>query len=76
MKRWRLDVHKRFAEATVYENGRLRRLGRIETGQLRAFAQSLGPTDHVVLEVDGDDVTTARSRSSTYGDNCPPTVPR
>ncbi|MBV9194836.1 MAG: IS110 family transposase [Solirubrobacterales bacterium] len=45
-----LDVHKRFAEIAVHENGGLRRLGRIETGQLRAFAESLGPEDHVVLE--------------------------
>lgn len=45
-----LDVHKRFAEIAVHEDGGLRRLGRIETGQLRAFAESLGPADHVVLE--------------------------
>ena len=46
-----LDVHKRFAEVAVHEDGRgLSRLGRIETWQLREFAASLGPTDHVVLE--------------------------
>jgi transposase len=45
-----LDVHKRFAEVAVHEDGGLRRLGRIETAQLRVFAQSLGPQDHVVLE--------------------------
>src|SRR3954470_17709166 len=45
-----LDVHKRFAEVAVIENGALRRLGRIETGQLGVFAESLGPGDHVVLE--------------------------
>ena len=45
-----LDVHKRFAEVAVHEDGGLRRLGRIETGQLRTFAESLGPQDHVVLE--------------------------
>ena len=38
-----LDVHKRFAEVAVHEDGGLRRLGRIETGQLRAFGESLGP---------------------------------
>jgi hypothetical protein len=36
-----LDVHKRFAEVAVHEDGGLRRLGRIETGQLPAFAESL-----------------------------------
>ena len=46
-----LDVHKRFAEVAVHEDGGgLRRLGRVETGRLREFAASLGPTDHVVLE--------------------------
>jgi transposase len=45
-----LDVHKRFAEVAVHEDGELRRLGRIETGQLQRFAESLGPEDHVVLE--------------------------
>jgi ketosteroid isomerase-like protein len=45
-----LDVHKRFAEVAVHEDGEVRRLGRIETGELRAFAESLGPDDHVVLE--------------------------
>ncbi|MFL5864948.1 MAG: IS110 family transposase [Solirubrobacteraceae bacterium] len=45
-----LDVHKRFAEIAVHEDGGLRRLGRIETGQLQAFADSLGPEDHVVVE--------------------------
>jgi transposase len=45
-----LDVHKRFAEVAVHEDGGVRRLGRIQTTQLREFAASLGPTDHVVLE--------------------------
>jgi transposase len=45
-----LDVHKRFAEVAVHEGGALRRLGRIETGQLGLFAESLGPGDHVDLE--------------------------
>jgi transposase len=45
-----LDVHKRFAEVAVHEDGEVRRLGRIETGGLGAFAESLGSDDHVVLE--------------------------
>jgi transposase len=45
-----LDVHKRFAEVAVHERGEVRRLGRIETRELAAFAESLGPDDHVVLE--------------------------
>jgi transposase len=45
-----LDVHKRFAEVAVHEDGEVRRLGRIETKRLPEFATSLGPEDHVVLE--------------------------
>ncbi len=45
-----LDVHKRFAEVAVHEDGEVRRVGRIKTTDLRVFAQSLGPEDHVVLE--------------------------
>jgi transposase len=45
-----LDVHKRFAEVAVHERGEVRRLGRIETSELRAFAESLRPDDQVVLE--------------------------
>src|SRR5919199_802855 len=45
-----LDVHKRFAEVAVHEDGAVRRLGRIETSRLAEFATSLGPEDHVVLE--------------------------
>ena len=51
-----LDVHRRFAEVALHEEGELRRLGRIETGpaELRAFAATLGPDDHVVLEATGN----------------------
>jgi transposase len=43
-------VHKRFAEVAVHEHGEVRRLGRIETHELGAFAESLRADDHVVLE--------------------------
>jgi transposase len=45
-----LDVHKRFAEVAVHEDGVVSRLGRVETNDLHRFAASLGPDDHVVLE--------------------------
>jgi transposase len=45
-----LDVRKRFAEVAVHEQGEVRRLGRIEARELRAFAESLRPDDQVVLE--------------------------
>jgi len=45
-----LDVRKRFAEVAVHEAGVVCRFGRVETRELQAFAESLGPDDHVVLE--------------------------
>ena len=47
-----LDIHKRFAEVAVHEGGEVRRMGRIGTSvrELRALADSLEKTDHVVVE--------------------------
>lgn len=50
MRTLALDVHARFAEVAVNEDGELRRIGRIATKDLPAFAGSLSPEDHVVLE--------------------------
>src|SRR5512135_3658908 len=50
MRTFGLDVHKRFAEVAVIEDGEIRRVGRIENGELEAFARTLGPQDCVVLE--------------------------
>jgi hypothetical protein len=73
-----LDVHTRFAEVAIHENGALRRLGRIETSQLGVFAQSLGPGDHVVLEstamTDGghEKIPTGGHRNSPLADMSSP----
>ena len=45
-----LDVHQRFCEVAVHEGGEVRRLGRVESADLRRFAASLARDDHVVLE--------------------------
>jgi transposase len=47
-----LDIHKRFAEVALHEDGQVRRLGRVgtSTSELRAFAASLRAEDHVVVE--------------------------
>ncbi len=45
-----IDVHKRFAEVAVVEDGEVGRLGRIAIEQLDAFAASLRADDHVVIE--------------------------
>jgi transposase len=51
-----LDVHRDFCEVALVEAGELRSAGRIETkpDALELFAQSLGPHDHVALEVTGN----------------------
>ncbi len=51
-----LDIHRAFAEAVALEDGVCRRLGRIAMtrDQLEAFAESLQPTDHVVVECTGN----------------------
>ena len=50
MRTFALDVHKNFSEVAVHEGSQVRRVGRVETRDLRAFAAALEPTDHVVLE--------------------------
>jgi transposase len=45
-----LDVHKTFIEVAVHEAGSVRRVGRVAIEDLSVLAESLEPTDHVVLE--------------------------
>jgi transposase len=51
-----LDVHRDFCEVAISEDGELRSAGRIETTpeRLELFAQSLGESDRVALEVTGN----------------------
>jgi transposase len=51
-----LDVHRDFCEVAISEDGELRSAGRIETTpeRLDLFAQSLGESDRVALEVTGN----------------------
>ena len=51
-----LDIHRAFAEAVAWENGKLKRLGRIDMrrDRLAAFAASLPATDVVVVEATGN----------------------
>ncbi len=58
-----LDVHQSFCVVAICEGGdRVRLAGRIESSreQLGLFAQSLGPTDRVVLEATGPAFAIAR----------------
>ena len=47
-----LDIHRVFAEAVAWEDGKLRRIGRVDIRRdlLEKFACSLSPEDIVVVE--------------------------
>ena len=51
-----LDVHREFAQVAVWEDGVVRQAGQIATTPeaLRAFADSLEPSDEVALEATGN----------------------
>jgi len=51
-----LDIHRAFAEAVAWEDGKLRRLGRVDMRRnlLEAFARKLSPDDVVVIEATGN----------------------
>jgi transposase len=51
-----LDIHRAFAEAVAWEDGKLKRIGRIDMrrDRLKAFAASLPSTDVVVVEATGN----------------------
>jgi transposase len=51
-----LDIHRAFAEAVAWQDGTLRRLGRVDMRRalLSAFASKLSPDDIVVVEATGN----------------------
>ena len=57
-----LDVHRRFAQVAVLEDGKIRNAGRIdlEHSRLLQFAKTLKPDDEIIIEATG---------------NCPPSAP-
>jgi transposase len=56
-----LDIHRGFGEAVAWEEGRLRRLGRVDMRRelLAAFAARLSPEDVVVIEATGNATSVA-----------------
>lgn len=56
-----LDIHRAFAEAVAWEDGRLRRLGRVDMRRdlLAAFAAKLSPNDVGVIEATGNATSAA-----------------
>ncbi|HYU61695.1 MAG TPA: IS110 family transposase [Solirubrobacterales bacterium] len=57
-----LDVHPSFCEVAIAEGGEVRSAGRVKTApaELELFAQSLDPSDEVVLEATGPAMEVAR----------------
>ena len=51
-----LDIHRAFAEAVAWDDGKLRRLGRVDMRRelLSAFAAALSREDVVVVEATGN----------------------
>ena len=51
-----LDIHRAFAEAVAWEDGKLKRLGRVDMSRnhLGAFATRLSKEDVVVVEATGN----------------------
>jgi phosphoglycerate dehydrogenase-like enzyme len=51
-----LDIHRAFAEAVVWQDGKLKRLGRVDVrrDRLAAFAATLSKDDVVVVEATGN----------------------
>ena len=51
-----LDIHRAFAEAVAWDDGKLRRLGRVDMrrDRLTAFARQLSSEDVVVVEATGN----------------------
>jgi transposase len=56
-----LDIHRAFAEAVAWQEGKLKRIGRIDMrrDQLKAFAATLSRTDVVVVEATGNAASVA-----------------
>jgi transposase len=62
MRSLALDVHQSFCEVAICEQGKVRSAGRVksERAALELFAESLDPTDQVVMEATGPAMEIAR----------------
>ena len=56
-----LDIHRAFAEAVAWDDGKLKRLGRVDMRRhlLEAFAKKLAKEDVVVVEATGNAASVA-----------------
>ena len=68
-----LDIHRAFAEAVAWDDGELKRLGRVDMRRhvLEAFAKKLAREDVVVVEAEDERLAveraSARVRSARRG---------
>src|ERR1700728_2951181 len=56
-----LDIHRAFAEAVAWDDGKLKRLGRVDMRRplLEAFAKKLSKEDVVIVEATGNAASVA-----------------
>lgn len=61
-----MDIHRTFAEVVIWEQGRLRRAGRVDMTRtaLEGFGKSLQASDEVVVEATGNTMAVVRVLSS------------
>ena len=68
-----LDIHRAFAEAVAWDDGNLKRLGRVDMRRplLEAFAKKLAKEDIVVVEATGkppntDSLSVSKARAAPF----------
>ena len=61
-----IDIHRTFGEVVIWENGVLRRAGRVDMTRtaLEGFGKTLEATDEVVIEATGNSMAVSRVLSS------------
>ena len=64
-----LDIHRAFAEAVAWDDGKLKRLGRVDMRRhlLEAFAKKLTKQDVVVVEATGNAASDVRTSAEALG---------
>jgi hypothetical protein len=69
-----LDIHRAFAEAVAWDNGKLNRLGRVDMRRhlLEAFAKKLIKEDVVVVEATGNAASVAAMIAPHQAENAHP----
>ena len=63
-----MDIHRIFAEVVIWEQGQLRRAGRVDMTRtaLEGFGKTLQASDEVVVEATGNTMAVVRVLSSSW----------